>query len=162
MASSSCCNARALRRYSIEGGGCLGVFAMIAHDRRAVLASMVASAFRQSSDLPGVTDGSSPSAASEAGAGRQPAGWQHAGGAHRRWRRERFADDVAIVARALAERIGHWCIFNEPKTFTGVDYWQRRQAPGRTQSLPFRRARQPVKLAQGSTFRLLKCANRVV
>ena len=162
MASSSCCNARALRRYSIEGGGCLGVFAMIAQDRRAVLASMVASAFRQSADFPGVIDGSSPSAAIDAGAGRQPAGWQHAGGAHRRWRRERFADDVAIVARALAERIGHRCIFNEPKTFTGVDYWQGRQAPGRTQSLPFRRARQPVKLAQGSTFRLLKCANRVV
>jgi hypothetical protein len=135
---------------------------MIAHDRRAVLASMVASAFRQSADFPGVIDGSSPSAAIDAGAGRQPAGRQRAGGAHRRWRRERLADDVAIVARALAQRVGHRCIFNERKTFTGVDYWQGRQAPGRTQSLPFRRATQPVKLAQGSTFRLLKSANRVV
>jgi beta-glucosidase len=71
---------------------------------------------------------------------------------------DRFADYVEIVARALGDRIDHWCIFNEPKTFTGVGYWQGRHAPGRTEPLAFVRATHTVNLAQGRAFRILKAA----
>jgi beta-glucosidase len=74
---------------------------------------------------------------------------EDAGGWPNRETADRFADYVAIVAHALADRIGHWCIFNEPKTFTGVGYWQGRHAPGRTEPLAFLRATHTVNLAQG-------------
>ena len=83
---------------------------------------------------------------------------EDAGGWPNRDTAERFADYVGIVARALGDRIGHWCIFNEPKTFTGVGYWQGRHAPGRTDPLAFLRATHTVNLAQGRAFRVLKAA----
>jgi len=68
----------------------------------------------------------------------------------------RFAEYVSIVARALGDRVKHWLIFNEPKTFTGIGYWQGRHAPGRREPLAFLRATHTVNLAQGMAFRLLK------
>jgi beta-glucosidase len=84
---------------------------------------------------------------------------EDAGGWPNRDTAERFADYVAMVARALGDRIEHWCIFNEPKTFTGVGYWQGRHAPGRTEPLAFLRATHTVNLAQGRAFRVLKAAH---
>jgi beta-glucosidase len=84
---------------------------------------------------------------------------EDAGGWPNRDTAERFADYVAIVARTLGDRIEHWCIFNEPKTFTGVGYWQGRHAPGRTEPLAFLRATHTVNLAQGRAFRVLKDAH---
>ena len=88
-----------------------------------------------------------------------PQALEDAGGWPNRDTCERFADYVALVERALGDRIAHWCIFNEPKTFTGVGYWQGRHAPGRTEPLAFLRATHTVNLAQGKAFRLLKAAN---
>jgi beta-glucosidase len=68
----------------------------------------------------------------------------------------RFADYAALVARALADRIPQWVIFNEPKTFTGVGYWNGRHAPGRRDWSAFLRATHTVNLAQGQAFRVLK------
>jgi beta-glucosidase len=72
---------------------------------------------------------------------------------------ERFADYTAIVARALGDRAREWVIFNEPKTFTGVGYWQGRHAPGRRDWHAFLRATHTVNLAQGLAFRALKAAD---
>ncbi len=72
---------------------------------------------------------------------------------------QRFADYCEIVVRVLGDRIGHWGIFNEPKTFTGVGYWQGRHAPGRQEPLAFLKATHTVNLAQGMAFRVLKAAN---
>jgi len=71
----------------------------------------------------------------------------------------RFAEYAAIIGRALGDRIGDWAIFNEPKTFTGVGYWQGRHAPGRRDWRAFLRATHTVNLAQGLAFRALKAAN---
>ena len=85
---------------------------------------------------------------------------EDAGGWPNRDTAERFADYAGIVARALGDRIEHWCIFNEPKTFTGVGYWQGRScaraAPSR---LAFLRATHTVNLAQGKGFRALKAVD---
>jgi beta-glucosidase len=71
----------------------------------------------------------------------------------------RFADYAAIVADALGDRVNNWAIFNEPKTFTGVGYWQGHHAPGRSDPLAFLRATHTVNLAQGMGFRALKSVN---
>jgi beta-glucosidase len=84
---------------------------------------------------------------------------EDAGGWPNRDTAERFAEYVGIVAHALGDRIDHWCIFNEPKTFTGVGYWNGRHAPGRTEPLAFLRATHTVNVAQGQAFRALKAAN---
>ncbi|MGA9334299.1 MAG: GH1 family beta-glucosidase, partial [Rudaea sp.] len=70
----------------------------------------------------------------------------------------RMADYTKIVADALGDRIRQWSIFNEPKTFTQVGYWQGTHAPGRKEPLAFLRATHTVNLAQGMAFRLLKAA----
>ena len=71
---------------------------------------------------------------------------------------QRFADYAGIVAQALGDRADHWLIFNEPKTFTGVGYWEGRHAPGATDPLAFLRATHTVNLAQGMAFRVLRSA----
>ena len=71
----------------------------------------------------------------------------------------RFVDYTTLVAEALADRVGQWLIFNEPKTFTGIGYWQGWHAPGRTAPLDFLRATHSVNIAQGQAFRALKAAN---
>ncbi|MFL6577645.1 MAG: glycoside hydrolase family 1 protein, partial [Povalibacter sp.] len=81
---------------------------------------------------------------------------EDAGGWPNRETADRFADYTQIVANALSDRIGQWLIFNEPKTFTGVGYWQGRHAPGRKEPLQFITATHTVNLAQGMAFRVLK------
>ncbi len=71
----------------------------------------------------------------------------------------RFRDYAHIVTQALGDRVERWTIFNEPKTFTGVGYWQGRHAPGRTEPLPFLRATHTVNLAQGMAFAAMKANN---
>jgi beta-glucosidase len=71
---------------------------------------------------------------------------------------QRFADYVAQVAPALADRVDHWLIFNEPKTFTSAGYWHGVHAPGRRDPLAYLKATHTVNLAQGSAFRALKAA----
>ena len=88
-----------------------------------------------------------------------PQALEDAGGWPARDTAERFADYVRIVAQALGDRISHWTIFNEPKTFTGVGYWNGRHAPGRRDWAAFLRATHTVNLAQGQAFRALKAIN---
>lgn len=71
----------------------------------------------------------------------------------------RFTDYTKIVVSALNDRIKHWTIFNEPRTFTGVGYWQGRFAPGRTDPLAFIKATHTVNIAQGAAFRMIKSIN---
>jgi len=81
---------------------------------------------------------------------------EDAGGWPNRDTANRFADYVELVMRGLSDRIGQWAIFNEPKTFTGVGYWNGRHAPGKTDPLPFVKATHTVNLAQGMAFRIIK------
>jgi beta-glucosidase len=87
-----------------------------------------------------------------------PQALEDAGGWPNRDTAERFVDYAKIVADALGDRIGQWSIFNEPKTFTHVGYWQGTHAPGRTEPLALLRATHTVNLAQGMAFRVLKSA----
>jgi beta-glucosidase len=84
---------------------------------------------------------------------------EDAGGWPNRQTADLFADYVSIVGRALGDRVGQWAIFNEPKTFTGVGYWNGRHAPGRRDWNAFLRATHTVNLAQGQAFRALRAAN---
>jgi beta-glucosidase len=84
---------------------------------------------------------------------------EDAGGWPNRDTANRFADYVSIVARALGDRIGQWAVFNEPKTFTAVGYWNGTHAPGRKDWPAFLKATHTVNLAQGMGFRALKAAN---
>lgn len=70
----------------------------------------------------------------------------------------RFADYVRLVADALADRVRHFVVLNEPKTFTSTGYWQGVHAPGRREPLAFLRATHSVNLAQGMAYRILKQA----
>lgn len=81
---------------------------------------------------------------------------EDAGGWPNRDTAERFVDYAKIVADALGDRVKHWSIFNEPKTFTHVGYWQGTHAPGRMDPLAMLRATHTVNLAQGMAFRVLK------
>jgi beta-glucosidase len=71
-----------------------------------------------------------------------------------------FVDYVDTVARALSDRIQHWCILNEPKTFLEGGYWQGYFAPGRREPLAFLRASHVANLAQGRAFVVLKSHNK--
>jgi len=84
---------------------------------------------------------------------------EDAGGWPNRDTASRFADYTDLVMKGLSDRIGQWAIFNEPKTFTGVGYWNGRHAPGKTEPLPFVRATHTVNLAQGMAFKIIKAAN---
>lgn len=72
---------------------------------------------------------------------------------------DRFVEYASIMANALGDRVTNWIIFNEPKTFTGVGYWQGRHAPGRTEPLAFLRATHTVNIAQGQAFQAMKAIN---
>jgi beta-glucosidase len=85
-----------------------------------------------------------------------PQALEDAGGWPNRDTAARFADYVGIVAHALGDRLPQWTIFNEPKTFTGVGYWNGRHAPGRRDWHAFLKATHVVNLAQGMAFRALK------
>lgn len=88
-----------------------------------------------------------------------PQALQDSGGWPNRDTAARFADYAKIVADALADRVKQWTIFNEPKTFTGVGYWQGHHAPGCSDPLNFLRATHTVNLAQGMAFRAMKAVN---
>lgn len=77
-------------------------------------------------------------------------GWANRDTAHR------FGDYAAYVADALGDRVRHWIVLNEPKTFTSTGYWLGVHAPGRSDPLAFLRATHGANLAQGLGFRALK------
>jgi beta-glucosidase len=81
---------------------------------------------------------------------------EDAGGWPNRDTAKHFEDYVELVMKGLSDRIGQWAIFNEPKTFTGVGYWNGRHAPGKTDPLAFVKATHTVNLAQGMAFRVIK------
>jgi beta-glucosidase len=85
-----------------------------------------------------------------------PQALEDAGGWPSRDTAARFADYADVVVRALGDRVKHWIVFNEPKTFTGIGYWQGHHAPGRTDPLAFLRATHTVNVAQGMAFRAIK------
>jgi beta-glucosidase len=88
-----------------------------------------------------------------------PQALEDAGGWPNRDTAQRMADYTKIVVDALGDRIEQWGIFNEPKTFTHVGYWNGTHAPGRRDPLAMLRATHTVNLAQGMAFRVLKSAN---
>lgn len=81
---------------------------------------------------------------------------EDAGGWPNRDTAKHFEDYVDMVLKGLGDRVGQWAIFNEPKTFTGVGYWNGRHAPGKTDPLNFLKATHTVNLAQGMAFRVIK------
>jgi beta-glucosidase len=88
-----------------------------------------------------------------------PQALEEAGGWPNRDTAERFVDYANLVTRALGDRVESWIVFNEPKTFTGVGYWQGIHAPGRKDPLAFLRATHTVNLAQGQAFAAMKAIN---
>jgi beta-glucosidase len=84
---------------------------------------------------------------------------EDAGGWPERDTAARFAEYADIVARALGDRVTHWNVFNEPKTFSAVGYWYGAHAPGRKEPLAFLRATHVINLAQGEGVRAIKAAN---
>ena len=88
-----------------------------------------------------------------------PQALEDAGGWPNRDTAARMADYAAVIGAALGDRIDHWAIFNEPKTFTHLGYWQGIHAPGRTEPLAFLKATHSVNLALGMCFRALKAAS---
>ena len=65
----------------------------------------------------------------------------------------------ALVARALGDRVKHWIVFNEPKTFSSVGYWYGVHAPGRKDPLAFVRSTHVINLAQGEAVRAIKAVD---
>ena len=84
---------------------------------------------------------------------------EDAGGWPNRDTAARLADYAEIVGKALGDRIDHWAVFNEPKTFTHLGYWQGIHAPGRKEPLAFLKATHTVNLGLGMGFRALKAAS---
>jgi beta-glucosidase len=85
-----------------------------------------------------------------------PQALEDAGGWTERDTAARFADYAAHVVRALGDRVKHWVVFNEPKTFSSVGYWYGAHAPGRKEPLAFVRATHVINLAQGEAVRAMK------
>jgi len=88
-----------------------------------------------------------------------PQALEDAGGWPNRDTASRFAEYAEIVARALGDRVSHWCIFNEPFVFTFLGYAWGTHAPARRDFLACMRATHVVSLAQGKAFRALKSVN---
>ena len=88
-----------------------------------------------------------------------PQAVEDAGGWPERDTAARFAEYAAIVARALGDRVTHWVVFNEPKTFSSVGYWYGTHAPGRTDPLDFVRATHVINIAQGEAVRAIKAGD---
>ena len=88
-----------------------------------------------------------------------PQALEDAGGWPERDTAARFTDYAAIVVRALGDRVTHWNLLNEPKTFTSVGYWYGVHAPGRKDPLAFVRATHVSNLAQGEAARAIKSIN---
>jgi beta-glucosidase len=88
-----------------------------------------------------------------------PQALEDAGGWPQRDTAERFADYVALIARALGDRVTAWCLFNEPAAFTSLGYWRGLHAPGRTDARAFLRATHVVNLAQGRAYQVLRASH---
>jgi beta-glucosidase len=88
-----------------------------------------------------------------------PQALEDAGGWPERDTAARFADYAEIMVRALGDRVKHWVILNEPKTFSAVGYWYGVHAPGRKDPLAFVRATHVINLAQGEAARAMKAAD---
>jgi beta-glucosidase len=67
-----------------------------------------------------------------------------------------FTDYVQIVGEALADRVQHWAIFNEPKACTAIGYLPGHREPCGNDPLAFLKASHVVNLSQGAAFRVLK------
>lgn len=85
-----------------------------------------------------------------------PQALEDGGGWTNRDTASRFADYVAVVARALGDRVSDWMLFNEPSAFTDLGYLEGVHAPGRKSIIDFLRASHTVNLAQSAGFRALK------
>jgi beta-glucosidase len=68
----------------------------------------------------------------------------------------RFTAYAEIVARALGDRISHWCLFSDPWAFTIQGYARGTHAPGRSNFQECLRAMHVVNMAQGQAFRAMK------
>jgi beta-glucosidase len=68
----------------------------------------------------------------------------------------RFTEYSEIVARALGDRISHWCLFDDPWACTIQGYARGTHAPGRTNFQECLRAMHVVNMAQGQAFRAMK------
>ncbi|MDE1148503.1 MAG: GH1 family beta-glucosidase [Azospirillaceae bacterium] len=82
-----------------------------------------------------------------------------AGGWTNRDTADRLAEYADIMGRALGDRIKHWAILNEPKTFTHLGYWEGIFAPGHKDPLQMLKATHVVNLSQGKAFRALKAVD---
>jgi len=71
----------------------------------------------------------------------------------------RFTEYCDVTARALSDRISHWCIFNEPWVFTFLGYAWGTHAPALKDFAATMRATHVVNIAQGQAFRALKASN---
>jgi len=85
-----------------------------------------------------------------------PQALEDAGGWPNRDTAYRFAEYAQIMARALGDRVAHWVMLNEPKTFTSCGYWYGIHAPGRRDPRAFLRSTHTANLAQGLAFRAMK------
>jgi len=85
-----------------------------------------------------------------------PQSLEDAGGWPNRDTAHRFADYAETMMRALGDRVRHWVMLNEPKTFTSCGYWYGVHAPGRTDPLAFLQSTHTANLAQGLAFKAMK------
>jgi beta-glucosidase len=88
-----------------------------------------------------------------------PQALQDKGGWPNRDMAGRFSEYCDIVARALGDRISHWCIFNEPWVFTFLGYDWGMHAPALKDFSATMKATHVVNIAQGQAFRALKAIN---
>jgi beta-glucosidase len=72
---------------------------------------------------------------------------------------DRFVEYAQIMTHALGDRVGHWCIFNEPWVFTTHGYRLGIHAPGKTDAAGFLHSIHVVNLAQGQAFHAMKAIN---
>ncbi len=81
---------------------------------------------------------------------------EDAGGWPNRDTAGRFADYVAIVVRALGDRVSDWVLLNEAVVFTTDGYLNGKKAPGRKALRATLQATHTANLAQGKGFRAIK------
>lgn len=69
-----------------------------------------------------------------------------------------FGEYASLVAKELGDKVKHWTVLNEPKTFTSCGYWYGIHAPGKRDPLAFVRSTHTANLALGHGFRAIKAA----
>jgi beta-glucosidase len=88
-----------------------------------------------------------------------PQALQDAGGWPNRDMVGRFTDYAEIVTKALADRISHWCIFNEPWVFVFLGYSRGEHAPALKDFSAAMHASHVVNMAQGQACKAIKAVN---